>query len=64
MLTCFKVLGIPTNHTVCMQFQHSLWDDLDSAELERGGLHTHVGGPEASPRSQLQQVKSTLQPGT
>ena len=62
MLICFIVLGIIANSTVCMQFQHSLWDDLDLAELEQGGMRTHVGGPEASPRSQTQQVKS-MPPG-
>ncbi len=58
MLICFNVVGTLANHIVCMQFQHSLWDDLDSAELERCGLHTHVGSPEVSPRSRDQQVKS------
>ncbi len=62
MLVCFNVVGAVANGTVCMQFQHSLWDDLDSAELERDGLHTHVGGPEASPRLRDQQVKS-MPPG-
>ncbi len=62
MLIFFNVVGAIANGTVCMQFQHSLWDDLDSAELERGGLRTHVGSPEVSPRSRDQQVKS-MPPG-
>ena len=62
MLSFYNVVGAIANGTVCMQFQHSLWDDLNSAELEPGGLHTHVGSPEASPHLRDQQVKS-MPPG-
>ena len=56
-------MGPIADGTECMQFQHSLWDALDAADLERGGLRTHVGGPEASPRSRTQQQVMSLPPG-